>query len=141
MRTISQQNIFKNPTFNISLQNLTIFTKHEWINSQMRFPLRLRLVIPVSDSLVCDSTTWLLRRPSVTQRADKTLLCCMLVGCFSLFSLNHNAVLENISFNLVMERVISTSKLRSQELQGSPTFCTNAEHIVSCDLSDGVDYM
>lgn len=63
----------------------------------------------------------------------------MLVGCFSLFSLNHDAVLD-ISFNLVMERVISTSKLRSRELQGSPAFCKNAEHIVSCDLSDGVDY-
>lgn len=107
----------------------------------MCLPLRLRLVIPVSDSLTCDSTMWFLRRHLTTKRADKSFLCWMLVGCFSLFPLNHDAVLDNISFNLVMERFISSSKLRSRELQGSPTFCKNAEHIASCDLSDETDYM
>ena len=39
-----------------------------------------------------------------------------LVGCFSFFSLNHEVVLDDISFNLVLERFTSSFKLRSQEL-------------------------
>lgn len=50
-------------------------------------------------------------------------LCWMLVGCFPLSPLNHDAGLDSISFNLVMERSVSSSRPRSRQLQGSPTLC------------------
>ena len=89
-----------------------------------------------SDSLTCNSSTWFLRRHLMSGGTEELFSWWTLVGCFSFFPLNHDVVLDDISFNLVLERFTSSFKLRSQELWGSRTFCKNAEHTVSSDWND-----
>lgn len=50
---------------------------------------------------------------SMTEGTDKPFIWWTLVRCFSLFPLNRDVMLDNISFNLVLERFISSFKLRS----------------------------